>query len=73
MIEYAILCALFWQALGFRRPGWAWSLTVLYAASDEFHQTFVPGRHGWYGDLVVDATGALLAALALWRVRRPAR
>jgi hypothetical protein len=45
----------------------AWLLTVLYAISDEFHQSFVPGRHASWGDVLYDAAGAFFA---LWIVRR---
>ena len=42
----------------------AWFLTILYAALDELHQAFVPGRHPSVFDaMVFDATGA---AIALW-------
>ncbi len=44
-------------------------LTLLYASSDEWHQTFVPGRTGQPLDVLIDLSGALLA-LGLWqRVR----
>jgi VanZ family protein len=36
-------------------------LSILYAASDEWHQTFVPGRTGHAIDVAVDTTGILLA------------
>ncbi len=38
-------------------------LTVLYAASDEFHQTFVPGRSGEIRDVCIDSLGALIGYL----------
>ena len=41
--------------------GWLWS--VLYAATDEWHQTFVPGRAGQFQDVLIDACGALIGAL----------
>jgi VanZ family protein len=34
-------------------------ITVLYAASDEFHQSFVPSRDASLIDLLADAGGAL--------------
>ena len=43
----------------------AFLVTVLYAASDEFHQSFVPGRDASLPDLIVDAAGALI--LISWR------
>jgi VanZ family protein len=46
----------------------AWLLALLYAATDEFHQSFVPGRHASIMDvLVFDNFGALLA---LWLYSR---
>ena len=43
--------------------GW---LAVLYAATDEFHQTFVPSREGCIRDVAIDSCGVALALLALW-------
>lgn len=45
----------------------AWILATLYSASDEFHQSFVPGRHPAYTDVLIDSLGA---AFALFLVRR---
>jgi VanZ family protein len=45
----------------------AFILTVLYAASDEFHQSFTPGRHPSLWDVLIDAAGA---ATALGLLRR---
>ncbi|MBC7264651.1 MAG: VanZ family protein [Chloroflexi bacterium] len=69
--EYAILAVLWWRALGSTRlPGhrmsMAWGLSVLYALSDEYHQTFVPGRNGTFVDLLIDASGALVGLLLFW-------
>lgn len=38
-------------------------LGVLYAATDEFHQVFVPGRAGQVSDVAIDAIGVLLGVL----------
>lgn len=35
-------------------------MTVLYAAIDEFHQTFVPGRSGEIRDILIDLIGACI-------------
>ena len=40
--------------------------TVLFAALDEFHQSFVPGRSGNFTDVCIDSTGALIASLCLF-------
>ena len=42
------------------RLGSAWLLTVLYGASDEFHQWFVPGRFCDFQDWLADGVGASL-------------
>jgi VanZ family protein len=73
---FGVLAVLLWRALA--RPSlrlrglalWesAWVLTVCYAASDEFHQSFTAGRHAAFTDVAIDAAGALLflVALAVW-------
>ena len=43
----------------------AWALATLYAATDEFHQVFVPGRSGKVADVLLDSAGALLGVLLL--------
>jgi VanZ family protein len=49
----------------------AFVLAVLYALSDEFHQSFVPGRHPSLVDaLLVDPAGAGLTLLLCWRLRK---
>lgn len=66
VLGYSILSFSFWRAFEFnpKRLWLAWALAVLYAASDEFHQSFVPGRHPAAFDvLVYDNAGALLS---LW-------
>jgi VanZ family protein len=75
--EYALLCFLLWRP--FRTvttPGRAVLLALLvasaYAATDEWHQTFVEGRHGTPVDWLIDSAGAALVAARLWtlEVRR---
>ncbi len=38
-------------------------LTLTYAAADELHQTFVPGRYGTFRDICFDMTGVMVAFL----------
>jgi VanZ family protein len=68
--EYAVLAALLARATG--SYPWAFVLTVAYAGTDEFHQTFVRGRHGSPVDVGIDAVGALVGLVILRRrdVRR---
>lgn len=66
MAGYALLALAYWRALVFRREKWwlAWCLAVLYAVTDEFHQSFVPGRNSSIADvLIFDNLGALAS---LW-------
>ncbi len=63
--EYGVLALLVQRAHGLRTP-YGLLLTVAwcvaYAASDEFHQSFVLGRHGAALDVLVDSFGATIAA-----------
>jgi VanZ family protein len=68
--EYALLCFLWWRALvTVTSPGraalFAFLLASGYAATDEYHQTFVDGRHGTPLDWTIDSAGAAAAALKL--------
>jgi VanZ family protein len=45
-------------------------LAVAYALSDEYHQTFVPGRHGTWSDVGVDTVGVCAAMLLDWWLAR---
>jgi VanZ family protein len=78
--EYAVLGGLLVHALRMAglRPAAALFVAValasLFGATDEFHQSFVPGRNSdvadWMADTLGAAVGALVATIAL---RRPWR
>jgi VanZ family protein len=71
--EYGVLAYLLWRAI-FKERGWptlpslrgAFFISLFYAISDEFHQTFVPGRTGRLTDVGFDALGTLLALALVW-------
>ena len=65
MAEYGLLWWLWWRALGFESPLPAAAIAIAYAVTDEFHQSFVDGRVGSPVDVLIDATGVLLAYVAV--------
>ncbi|HUR85751.1 MAG TPA: VanZ family protein [Solirubrobacteraceae bacterium] len=72
MAIYGVLWLTVARALDWRRPVAAIVITLLYAAGDEFHQSFVEGRHGTPVDVAIDAIGVagaigLRASRARWR------
>ena len=67
MAEYGLLWFLWWRALGYRLAPVAVAITLLYAASDEYHQSFVEGRHGTPWDVAIDAVGVGLVLLVARR------
>ena len=69
MAVFGILAVLAWRAISYSRQRGALVislvLTVGYAVTDEFHQSFTSGRHASPVDVGIDSTGALIALLAL--------
>jgi VanZ family protein len=68
-VAYAILGILIYRVVGdWKRPFLtAFLFSVVYAISDEYHQTFVPSRNGSVIDVLIDALGA---AFGLWLIAR---
>jgi VanZ family protein len=71
MASYGLLWWLWYRALGLRSPAAAFAITLAYAVTDEYHQTFVEGRHGSPIDVLIDAAG-MATAVALHARRRVA-
>ncbi len=69
VLEFALLAVLLLKPLRFKLPFVA-SFALLYAASDEFHQTFVPGRGGRVSDVIIDAIGISAVCLVVRFVRK---
>ena len=79
--EYAILAMMLWRAA---RRGTnikvkmsilfvlVWVACAMFAAADEFHQSFVPTRTAAFGDVLIDIMGALvgLAICSIFGARR---
>jgi VanZ family protein len=71
LAEYATLGLVLFRALDstcrsvlrdqrWKIAGLAFGIAALYAASDEFHQSFVPSRHASAVDVLIDTCGAML-------------
>ena len=78
MFEYAVLFILFVR-LGESKKYEPWTVylaslicVILYALTDEWHQSFVPGRIGSLTDVGIDATGAIIGAV-FWVNIRPVK
>jgi len=79
-VEYAVLGFFIWRvvhsaaALASRRTAWHYRfsllLAALYAATDETHQIFVPGRQPAVTDVLLDTCGAALGLAVTWCVLR---
>ena len=46
------------------------ALSVIYAITDEIHQSYVPQRLGVWYDVVLDSAGVLVMGYILWRVKQ---
>ncbi len=74
--EYAVLVFLWFRSLWTKTKRFtpylicSVVLSILYAASDEWHQSFVPNRLGIWTDVVWDAVGAILAGIGLYCVQK---
>jgi VanZ family protein len=63
---YAVLAMCYWWGIGHWRHRWiALLLAIVYAASDEYHQSWTPGRNPTSVDVAIDTAGALFG---LWVV-----
>ena len=73
--EYFIFSLLLMNALRGDEVGWSmrrravWTLVVVlaYAASDEFHQSFVAGRSATVKDVLIDFTGGLCGTIWVYQ------
>lgn len=76
VVEYAVLVGLVWRALG---GSTQWSVNricvitlvfcAFYAASDEWHQSFIDSRSPALRDVMIDILGACAMGVFLWRMR----
>jgi VanZ family protein len=80
LIEYAILAMFLCRAIirgtnPERKRAilyvYVWLAATLVAASDEYHQSFVPSRGAAWGDVLIDSGGAIFGLLVVRRKRLP--
>lgn len=76
MIEYAILTGLLARSfiMSAVTPNssmiFAILAAALYAVTDEYHQTFVPGRNGSFVDWLIDVVGISTATMFILNLHR---
>jgi len=70
MTEFGLLWLLWWRALGYGSRLVPAGIALVYAVTDEVHQSFVADRVGSPVDVLIDAAGIALAILATRRLAR---
>lgn len=72
LIEYAFLYIVTYRAIKNTthvNKTWVWLgpfiIVAVFAASDEYHQTFIPSREGRPRDAIIDMFGALVSWISL--------
>lgn len=74
--EYAILALLvyfsfyFFSKRKYLNYGFSLLIAVLYAVSDEFHQSFIANRTAVFNDVLIDSLGALTMILVIALIER---
>lgn len=73
MFVFGILAFLIFRVLQYTEKrhvywnlAWAFVFAVLYAISDEYHQSLVPGRFGTYQDVLIDTIGIIIATWLIY-------
>ena len=76
--EYGLLALFLWRALRLSLPDksdamvavFSFSIAAFFAATDEFHQTFVPSRTASPRDVLIDCIGAAFVLAMCWALSR---
>ena len=71
VLVFGILALLLWWSNNKNSHSFiiAWLLTTAYAATDEFHQLYVPNRTASVEDVILDSFGAFIALLLVCLTR----
>jgi VanZ family protein len=59
-----------WSGYSWWKASAAWALSAAYGVTDEWHQSFVPGRTPDVGDWLADAVGAAAGVIVATGVAR---
>lgn len=75
MMVYAVLMGFWFRALSDKLSikkaiAWAFIITVFYAISDEYHQTFVAHREGTIRDVLIDSGAALIVGWVIAKTKK---
>jgi len=76
LTEYAILAALMFRALRRHWAGAFWPaffFSAIYAASDEFHQSFVASRTASPYDVMIDCVGVVIGLMICRFINRQSK
>ncbi|MGX9133231.1 VanZ family protein [Rummeliibacillus sp. JY-2-4R] len=63
IIVFGLLAVFLYFVFSKNKLFWSWFCTTLYAATDEFHQTFVSGRTPAFYDIALDSFAAIIALM----------
>ena len=69
---FGILALFLYKSLEIYRYSYilSWVLTFLYAITDEYHQSFMPGRVASFRDVLFDSLGAFLVLSFMFLIKR---
>lgn len=80
VVVYFLLGGVTYRGFALGHPGFDFAAAVralifciAYAATDEYHQSLVPGRGPSVRDVMLDSAAALLALVMIWLYRRNRR
>ncbi|MFC1501002.1 VanZ family protein [Elusimicrobiota bacterium] len=81
MFEFGVLFLLLFKAFSESIKKYSYTnlnilsgiIAVVYAVSDEYHQSFVPERGPSVYDVGIDAVGILIAVMILWYYKKKRR
>ncbi|WP_462410370.1 VanZ family protein [Neobacillus sp. Marseille-QA0830] len=71
-LAFGILAFLLFKSLEAKRFSYilAWGMTSFYAMTDEYHQSFMPGRVASFRDVLIDSFGAFILLTIIYFVNR---